>query len=165
MNLREILTEEYFNNTDIIQGKYLELLLPLISKSKEFEKCDLKLSTQHTEVLSQTQKLVDGKIIEGEFFIHSITETPVIYDPNIIHLPIKDGCCITPTFYDPLTFSPYKNIVLHLPLDGDDDVLKRKHLHILLDKIIDNENNEYSAKGKKGLLIKGYFSKNKKYGE
>ena len=159
MNLREILTEDYFEASETIQGKYLELLLPIISKSTEFKNVHLELYKKTSITPSLSMKLENGREYEGVFWIQSITQTPIIYNPKIILSPVKDGCCITPSFYDPITFSPYKNIVLYVPLEGDSDVEKRKYLHIMLDKILDNKDNEYTSKGEKGLIIKGYFEK------
>lgn len=154
MKLREILTEKYFEGNPNIQGKYLELLLSLISTADEFSECEVRLSKDAKKSL--THKFENGRKYKGIYYIYSISETPLIYDPNKLYEPVKDGGAITPTFYDPLNFTPYKKIILQLsPEASESDEYKKEKLRNLLNDILDRP-EDYQSKGERGFLIKGY---------
>jgi hypothetical protein len=84
-----------------------------------------------------------------------------MYDPNKVNQPVKDGACITPTFYNPETFEPTKKIVLTYSPErpanemGSEELI-RQELHDLLDKVFDNP-EEYAVKGERGVLVRGVF--------
>jgi hypothetical protein len=92
----------------------------------------------------ETCKLTDNIKFIGSGVILSIALTPEIYDPNKLTKPVKDGAAITPTFYNPTNFEPYKMIVLEFSperiqdgISNHENIIKQE-LHDLLDKVLDN---------------------------
>jgi hypothetical protein len=96
--------------------------------------------------------------------ILSIVLTPEIYDPNVLTKPVKDGAAITPAFYDPTNFEPYKRIILEFSpermQDGisNNEEIIRQELHDLLDKVFNNP-KDYLVKGERAVLVRGIFQK------
>ncbi len=125
-------------------------------------------------VIVPTYKVGDETKFKGVGYILSVSLTPKIYDPNKLHTPVKDGAVITPTTYNSQTLEPSKKIVLEFSpemaqdnvinkilgkVEGsteDPDSILRKHLHDLLDKVLDNP-KEYVPEGHRGVMIRGVF--------
>ena len=114
------------------------------------------------EVISAASYVLrQGAKFKGVSYLYTITLTPEVFDPNDIHKPVKDRCSITPTMYDPNTFTAYKKIILDLQqtdIEATQDGKKnyRKDLHDRLDDILDNQ-REYTVKGKKSIMLRGKF--------
>jgi hypothetical protein len=112
----------------------------------------------------ETYKLMDVSKFKGAGVILSIALTPEIYDPNILFKPVKDGAAITPSFYDPTNFEPYKRIILEFSPERIQDGISnheeiiRQELHDLLDKVLDNP-EDYRVKGERSVLVRGVFQK------
>lgn len=112
----------------------------------------------------ETYKLMDISKFNGAGVILSIALTPEMYDPNILIKPVKDGAAISPTFYNPTNFEPYKRIVLEFSPERMQDGISnheeiiRQELHDLLDKVLDNP-EDYRVKGERSVLVRGIFEK------
>jgi hypothetical protein len=112
----------------------------------------------------ETYKLTDDIKFIGSGVILSIALTPEMYDPNVLLKPVKDGAAISPTFYNPTNFEPYKRIVLEFSPERMQDGISnheeivRQELHDLLDKVLDNP-KDYLVKGERAVLVRGIFQK------
>jgi hypothetical protein len=78
-------------------------------------------------------------------YLYKVSFTPLVYDPNILHHPVKDGCVITPVIYNPNTFEPRRSITIEwspeFPQDIDNPVTwedQKKMLHDKLETILEN---------------------------
>jgi len=116
------------------------------------------LATPFADNGKEAVKTVSVKIGEktkfkNKVYLYSLMETPEIFDPRKIHVPVKNGACITPVQYDPITFMPRKEILLSVNVEQE---LERKILHDLLDDILDNP-KEYAVRGEKGIIVRGIF--------
>jgi hypothetical protein len=165
---------EKFNITDYcLYGKhYLENIKEEILKCEEFSECtELTIldnpayENDGESYMVQTYKVIEGQKFGGKGFLLSISLSPEIFNPETIHKPVKDGACITPTLYDPLTFEPTKKIVLQFSPERVQDGISnnveviRQELHDLLDKVLDNP-QDYQIKGERSVLVRGIFEKN-----
>ena len=143
-----------------------------ILKCEEFSECTeltiLDYPTYENEGKTYsvpTFKVYDGQKFDGKGLLLSISLTPEMFNPETIHNPVKDGACITPILYSPLTFEPTKKIVLQFnPERVQDDIINngeviRQELHDLLDKVLDNP-QDYQIKGERSVLVRGVFEKN-----
>jgi hypothetical protein len=196
MKLQELLSEifssgEYpkvnsrFGIVDgTIYGEDLEQFKERILQTEEFADCKELIIMKHPIIAVENGKTVqnvtykhkEGQKYKGKCYLLSLALTPEMFDPKMMHTPVLDGACITPTMYDPTTFEPKKKIVLEFSpeMAQDQDIyaignpsmieaaekngesILRKQLHETLDKILDNPEN-YQVKGEKGLLVRGYF--------
>ncbi len=119
------------------------------------------ISVDGNPLMAQSFKINDGVRLMGKGYLLSVMLSPEMYDPNKVNQPVKDGACITPTFYNPETFEPTKKIVLTYSPErpanemGSEELI-RQELHDLLDKVFDNP-EEYAVKGERGVLVRGVF--------
>jgi hypothetical protein len=165
---------ENFNITDycLYGKKHLGHIKEEILNCEEFSECTELTILDHPTYENdgkvyqvQTYKVIEGQKFGGKGFLLSVSLTPEIFNPETIHNPVKDGSCITPTLYDPLTFEPTKKIVLQFSpervQDGisNHDAIIRQELHDLLDKVLDNP-KDYQIKGERYVLIRGVFETN-----
>jgi hypothetical protein len=165
---------EKFNITDycLYGKKHLENIKEEILKCEEFSECtELTIldnpvyENDGESYMVQTYKVIEGQKFGGKGFLLSISLSPEIFNPETIHKPVKDGACITPTLYDPLTFEPTKKIVLQFSPERVQDGISnngeviRQELHDLLDKVLDNP-QDYQIKGERSVLVRGIFEKN-----
>jgi hypothetical protein len=82
-----------------------------------------------------------------------------MYDPSTwVKEPVKDGCTFSPLWFDPLTFTPSRRIILsfnpEVVIDEDrtlEDI--RLDLHLQLDKILDNP-EDYMPEGYRVCMIR-----------
>lgn len=118
-------------------------------------KGDLKINTLFFEsfVINENKE----QLSKEKCYIHSITLTPEIFDPNKKLNPVKDGACISPDFYNPINFSKKKQVMLEFNVE-EDIKLTIKNAKKLLEKIIKNE-NDYKVKGEKKVIVRGVFEK------
>lgn len=183
MKLKELL-DDVFKDGPINQGKFnitdyclygkknLENLKEEILKCEEFSECEeLTILDQPTyendgEVYQvQTYKVIEGQKFIGKGFLLSVSLTPEMFNPETIHNPVKDGCCVTPVIYDSKTFEPTRKIVLQFSPERVQDGISnheeivRQELHDLLDKVLDNP-QDYQIKGERYVLVRGVFEKN-----
>jgi hypothetical protein len=111
---------------------------------------------------SKTFKLTGDVKFGNKCYIHSISMSPEIFNPDTIHKPVKDGVCITPTVYDPKSFKPTKQICIEFsPEEIQDDLLnnegkKKEELIELFKKVLDSP-DEYRVKGERSFIIRGIF--------
>jgi hypothetical protein len=165
---------ENFNITDyyLYGKKHLENIKEEILKCEEFSECTeltiLDYPTYENDGESykvQTYKVIEGQKFGGKGFLLSISLSPEIFNPETIHKPVKDGACITPILYNPLTFEPTKKIVLQFSperiQDGisNHEAIIRQELHDLLDKVLDNP-QDYQIKGERYVSVRGVFETN-----
>ena len=119
------------------------------------------ISVDGNSLMVQSFKISDGVKLMGKGYLLSVMLSPQMYDPNKVNEPVKDGACITPTFYNAETFEPTKKIVLTYSPErpanemGSEELI-RQELHDLLDKVFDNP-EEYVVKGERGVLVRGIF--------
>ena len=165
---------ENFNITDycLYGKKHLEHIKEEILKCEEFSECtELTIldnpayENDGKSCKVQTYKVIEGQKFGGKGFLLSISLSPEIFNPETIHKPVKDGACITPTLYDPLTFEPTKKIVLQFSPERVQDGISNnvevigQELHDLLDKVLDNP-QDYQIKGERSVLVRGIFETN-----
>jgi hypothetical protein len=176
MKLKEFIEVVVAGNNDNVTGVtlYGEQLLPykdIIKKCDEFSGCDeLIILTMpvakgnNGEIYSaQTIKLSDLMKFKGRCYLLSLDLTPTMYNPNKLLTPVKNGAGISPTFYNPETFEPYKHIILtwspemaqDLSGVNPEDTLKN-NIRMLLDDVLANP-AEYQIKGDRGVMIRGIF--------
>ena len=168
MTLKDLLTDlikafpSLLNDSyaETLTGKHLKLLKDL-EKVEEFSDCNFEIidTPIHDGVHCETLLLSEKTKFKGDFKLYSIGFTPVLYSPEEIYKPIKNGACITPTIYNPETFTPYKKIVIEYSpessWDEDENEFKDKLINLFKD-ILDNP-KDYHVKGKKGILLRGIF--------
>ena len=118
-------------------------------------------------IVAQTMKLGDiydsnpnPTYVDKTGYIYSISFTPTMYMPEDMYEPVKDGCVISPTIYDPLTFEPKKSIVLSwspdFPQDIDSPLTyedEKQIIHDMLEKVLSNP-EEYMPKGFRGCMLR-----------
>ena len=66
-------------------------------------------------IIAKTYKIVDEdyETYEGKtMYLYQIMFSPKMYNPEILHTPVKDGCVFGPLLYDPETFYPTRQVVL-----------------------------------------------------
>ncbi len=113
-------------------------------------------------IVAKTHKLVDEdyETYEGKTaYIYQILFSPIMYDPSTwAKEPVKDGCTFSPLWFDPLTFTPSRRIVLsfnpEVAMDEDrteEDI--RLDLHLQLDKILDNP-EDYMPEGFRACMLR-----------
>ncbi len=167
-----------------IYGEELEPYLERIKQCEEFSECDeivimkfpVTTDDRGNSVSTKTYKIVPQQKFKGKCYLLSLSLTPEMYDPKKIHEPVLDGACITPTLYNPETFTPKKKIVLEFSpeaskdqsiyalgnpsmindLENNHQEQLRKKLHETLDKVFDNP-EMYQVKGEKGVMVRGAF--------
>lgn len=162
-------TDDCLNS--LLYGKDLEKYKDIILSTDEFKECDsleildkpLVSSKNGETLISQTIKLSDVMKFRGKCYLLSLDFTPVMYNPNQVLKPVKNGAAIGPTIYDPTTFQPEKYILLSWSPEmvqdltgSNDEKTIRNNLHKLLDDVLDNP-DEYKTKGFRGILVRGLF--------
>ena len=113
-------------------------------------------------VETTTTKLGDNNVTyeEKTGYIYQILFTPRVYDPKTVYNAVKDGCTITPMFYNPETFTPYRKIVLtwspeqaqDFPVTNSEEVMKQT-LRDQLEKVLANP-EEYMPEGIRGVMVR-----------
>ena len=179
MNLKEFLLDAVKNNVDerfpfgdgTLYGK--KALEPIKDKLLEFPEFSGLTSIEILDTpvfeidgepkVIPTYKLGDVLKFEGKGYLLSLFFTPEIFNPENLNKPVKDGACITPLVYDPITFEPKKKIVIEFSPERaqdmeflDQDAVLRQELHDLLDKILNNP-EEYTVKGERHVMLRGFF--------
>ena len=166
-------TIDYLKGMDpILNSKELEEVKDELLKLDVFSECDdLEIVHIPTFVLedgktvsAQNFKYNEGMKIKGKCHLYSISLTPVMYDPNQLIKPVKNGAAMGPTIYDPMTFEPRKHILLTWTPEMAQDLFEgtnneetlRNDIHKLLDDVLDNP-EEYRTKGTRHVLIRGVF--------
>jgi len=155
----ERLNDVYFNTPELSNNE-LELMKEALMKCDEFKEATefVILSTPFVDngknpIKTDTIKIGDNIKFKNRVYLYNIMQTPEMFDPKTMHVPVKNGACITPVQYDPITFIPRKQILLSVNVEQEMD---RKATHDLLDDILDNP-KEYSVKGERGILVRGIF--------
>ena len=157
---------------NLLYGKDLEKYKKIIMNTDEFKECDSLEILEHPlvkdnngEILTtSTVKLSDVMKFKGKCYLLSLALTPVMYDPNQLIKPVKNGAAMGPVIYDPMTFEPRKHILLTWTPEMAQDLFEgtnneetlRNDIHKLLDDVLDNP-EEYQTKGFRGLLVRGLF--------
>jgi len=118
-------------------------------------------------VAAKTRKIDDNGDNHAEFlkgktcYLYQIVYSPVLYDPSIVNIPVKDGCVFAPTIYNPETFEPTQSITLTWSPDFPQDIDApertyeddKQMIRDMLEKVLANP-KEYKPKGKRGLMIR-----------
>lgn len=162
-----------FISDTTLYGEQLFQYKDILSKCEEFSSCDMlnfvaypMMQNVEGKVLqAQTYHLKDNMKFKGRCFVLSIFLSPEVFEPTKIHEPVKDNACISPTFYHPESFTPYRDIVLRFSPEQKQDLQKingedtvKKELHKLLDNILENP-SEYVVKGTREIMVRGFFEK------
>jgi len=183
MKLQELVAE-ITSSFEYLYGEDLEQYKERILQTEEFSECDELIIMKYPVTILENGKTVqnvtykhkEGQKFKGKCYLLSLSLTPQMFDPKMMHTPVLDGACITPTMYDPTTFEPKKKIVLEFSpemaqdqyiyavgspsmieeAEKNGESILRKQLHETLDKIFDNPES-YEIKGERGLLVRGYF--------
>lgn len=183
MKLKDLLKEIYtvrltkFNTVDNgnlyeLNKDHLTMFKEMLLDCEEFRDVDdliipnhsVLLMGSHNAINSISLKLCDGVRFINRCYLHSITLTPPLYDPNKMNKFVKNNAMVTPTIYDPENFTPYKEIRLKWSPELAQDVFNipeeennlRRDLHDVLDDILDNM-NDYQIRPVRGVIVKGVF--------
>ena len=145
-NQQKEIEKVLINHLDLDKVVWIDL--PILTN-----KASLKVLSTQTRKLSDSDNPHKG----GTCYLYEIQFTPIIYDPSSILEPIKEGCSITPTFYSPLDFTPYKKIVIEYSschsgdINSDEDM--KQYLRDKLEKILENP-QDYQNIGFRGVMIR-----------
>jgi hypothetical protein len=116
-------------------------------------------------IVAKTHKLTDSdyKTYEGKTaYIYQILFSPIMYDPSTwAKEPVKDGCTFSPLWFDPLTFTPSRRIVLSFnptfPQDIDSTVdqeeVMKQSLRDKLEQVLTNP-KDYMPEGFRACLLR-----------
>jgi hypothetical protein len=111
-------------------------------------------------IVAKTHKLIDSdyETYEGKTaYVYQILFSPKMYDPKTIHEPVKDGCTMTPTVYNPETFVPKRKIVIEYSPEYTNEILTdedmKQHLRGKLEKVLANP-GEYQAEGFRTCMLR-----------
>lgn len=184
MKLQELLNEilldkpqvdDFFglDGLTLYGGNNLSQYKERILQCEEFSECTelnfmntpIMLSNEDQPIKSESYKLVEGQKFKGICYLLSLALTPEVFNPDTLHIPVKDGACITPSIYNPETFKPLRKIVLEYnperAQDGfvDGDYELKMEMKDLLDKVLDNP-YDYQVKGERGVIVRGVFERN-----
>lgn len=70
---------------------------------------------------------------------------------------MKDGCTITPLFFNPETFIPYKKVVITYSPEYTEEILTeedmKQHLKDKLEKVLENP-DDYMQEGYRGVMVR-----------
>lgn len=157
-----------YGEKDLLEYKEKLLLCDEFSEVEELHFMSTPVTHIDGKVISsETLRLGDGVKIKGKCYLLSVMYTPEMFDPSTFNKPVKDGAGITPIIYDPITFEPKRSILLSFsperkqefpPSEFNGEELVRQELHELLDKVLDTP-KEYTIKGFRGLIVRGFFEK------
>ena len=92
-------------------------------------------------------------------YLYEIAFTPKVYNPKAMYEPVKDGCVISPTLYNPETFEPKKSITITWNPEQAQDLLKftnidgNQFLINKLEKVLNNP-KEYEPEGFRKVMIR-----------
>lgn len=105
----------------------------------------------NTYLVSDPQELKFGPT----FYLYSIAQTPVVYNPNIMYESVKDSIAIVPA-YDEQTFKPkYKLILEFSPQELQDNPNLELETLLKVSHALKNK-EQYKAKGQRKLIIRGF---------
>lgn len=164
MELREIIEEIVTKNGpdyDMLITK--EHLIPYyyyLINCSHFNGCEVELSNFKEEPNFKTIKMGDDTRFTGRVVINSFKLTPPIYDVNkLFNEKPKNDAIITPAFYDPINFIPYKKIVLWFNPESKQPFDDEKFKKSLINKFVNVLNNpeDYKAPKQYGLLMNGDY--------
>ena len=145
-----------------VQREHAEQLLKDHFKLKQVDWIDLPTITTKLgkPEAASFHKLSDEESSEYEgktAYVYQITFTPKMYDPNTIHDAVKDGCTITPMFYNPETFTPYKKVIIEYTPEYTEEILTaadmNQHLRDKLEQILANP-DDYIPEGMRGVMVR-----------
>ena len=149
-----------------IQRELAEQLLKDHFKFKEVDWIDLPTTTTKIgkPIAALMHKLSDEESTKYEGktgYVYQITFTPKMYDPKIVHTPVKDGCTFGPLLYNPETFEPSRSITLTFnptfPQDiyskEDQDEIMKQSLRDKLEKVLENP-NEYMPEAFRACMVR-----------
>lgn len=160
------LNDDQANNS--ISGNDLsgfkELLLTL-DEFKNVEDIIISDTIDHKITDLESIRINENTSFSGKCYLYSISLTPKIYNPNTLLTTVKDGCSLSPVWYDPTNLIPYRFIMIsYCPEILQDNRLNNeeiliKSLHDKLDNIINNP-SDYMIKGKREIIVRGIFNVN-----
>ncbi len=107
-------------------------------------------------------KLCDNTKFKKRVYLYTLELSPEIYNPNILHKPVKNGASISPVIYSPEDFTPYKSITIQFSPEAMQDAQLlvgesiEDQLHKILQDILDNP-KDYTPKGDRAVMIRGVF--------
>jgi hypothetical protein len=167
MKLVDLLRTKFVDGKEELRPDELKEMITELKECDEFEKTDLvimdlpvavwvKADNTQENINAMSYLLREDTTFEGISYLYTISLTPEVFDSNDVHNPVKDGCSITPTMYNPRTFLPYRKIILDFQNDVETRENYRQALHDRLDDILNNE-REYTIKGKRGVMLRGNF--------
>lgn len=181
MKLKELLADRFGNNHIFPDHPYrraeLEPIKEQILSCDEFFECQnidfidfpVVETPDGQTFTAQTVKLDNNMRFIEDAIIYSISLTPEMYNPNNILRPVKNGAAISQTIYDPMDFTPRKQILLTWIPEMAQDLYglnteqeQRQNIHELLDDILNNP-EEYKVRGDRGVLLRGMFKIRKLY--
>lgn len=152
--------DNYKLDSKALQLPYLKQLLLSCDEFKKTKKIIIIPSDGENIDISSTitHKLHDGTRFNEVVYLHSISLSPGIYNPNVLSKPIKDGITISPNLYNEETFIPYKTLRIEWApehsLDknmSDEDF--QAEFFARIKKALDNP-EEYTPIPERGIFIR-----------
>jgi len=122
------------------------------------------LSEDGKPMVAKTWKLTDKEDVKhtGKVgYVYKVLFTPVMYDPNSLYTPVKDGCVFAPTLYDPETFQPKQSITLTWSPEFPQDINApertyeddKQMIRDMLEKVLANP-EEYRPEGFRAGIVR-----------
>lgn len=121
------------------------------------------LTEEGNPIVAKTIKIsdTDNPDYAGKVgYLYKVSFTPLVYDPNILHHPVKDGCVITPVIYNPITFEPRRSLTIEWspeflqdidnPVTWEDE---KKMVHDKLETILENPDS-FLPEGYRACLVR-----------
>lgn len=150
--------EVSFHNKTL-KSSELKYMVDELKKGEMFEQADIVLVDEPFSVVNKdglpidlvSMKLDEFSKFKGKCFIYSFHLIPGVYNPEDLSTTI-DGGLVTPLLYNPVSFNPYRKIIL----DVGPDITDRESLIKQFNEVLDNIEH-YSPKPVFHVIIRGLF--------
>jgi hypothetical protein len=170
MELEEIIKEivnKKGSYNDIITKEDLIPYYYHLTHCTSFRDCNIEFLDDATRYPKpKSIKLSGGPMFKGTVLIGDFTVTPPLYILDELNKRPENDAMISPVFYNPADFTPYKFIKIWFsPEKLNDDYADSVIRNSLIGKFNDVLNNpkKYAAPKNHGLIMKGIFTMKEEY--
>lgn len=174
MELEEIIKEIVIKKGDHNERITKEDLIPYyyyLNNCTVFKGCKVKFLVDEDTVgfgkpTSKSVKLSNSPMFKDTIWIEDFTVTPPLYSLDELNKRPENDAMISPVFYNPADFTPYKFIKIWFsPEKLNDDYADSVIRNSLIGKFNDVLNNpkKYVAPKTHGLIMKGIFTMKEEY--
>lgn len=144
----------------------LEMMMDELRECEEFKDTDIRIMKYPVgnavqmgtdkNIIAKSVALYEGAKFGKRCFLYKIGLTPKMYSPDFFTQ--TEGSYITPTLYNPNKFTPFRKLVLDCDLEkSHDSIAYRKHLHDVLDDMLDHPEAYDKVKSERGIILRGDF--------